>query len=158
MPSFALQDQQDRTVSTDDLRGKVVVLTFVDTQCREACPIIAGEIARAWDFLRPEERARAVAVAISTDPRDDSKARIRAFLNRHQAQNTIRYLTGPVPVMRALWHRFQILSSLESGAASTHSAPVRIYSAELVWLATQHAGADLTPRNLAHDVRVALER
>jgi len=156
MPSFVLRDQNGRTVRADDLRGNVVVLTFLDTKCREACPIIAGEIARAWNLLGPEERAGAVAIAISTNPRDDSRARIRAFLNLHRAQDTIRYLTASVPVMRALWHRFQILSSLESGAASTHSAPVRIYGRDLVWLATQHAGADLTPRNLAHDIRIAL--
>lgn len=58
--------------------------------------------------------------------------------------------------MRPLWRRFQILSSLESGKANIHSAPVRIYGPDLSWLATQHAGADLSPRNLAHDIRVAL--
>lgn len=75
-----------------------------------------------------------------------------------RAQNTIRYLIKrPLPVMRALWHQLQILSSLESGVPSTNSAPVRIYGRDLGWLATQHTGADLTPGNLAHDVRVALE-
>ena len=143
-------------VRTSGLRGKVVVLTFLDTKCREACPIIAGQIARTWSLLTPAERGQTVAIAVSTDPRDDTRPSIRAFLARHRAAGTIRYLTGAVPDMKRLWRRFQILSSLESGDADTHSAPVRIYGRDLTWLATQHAGADLSPRNLLHDIRVAL--
>jgi len=156
MPPFSLRDYDGSLVRSSELRGKVVVLTFLDTKCTEACPIIAGEVATAWRLLSRREQQQAVAVAISTDPRDDTPESIRAFLRRHRALGTFRYLTGPIPEMKRLWHSFQILSSLESGDADTHSAPVRIYSRDGVWLATQHVGADLTPRNLAHDVRVAL--
>ena len=156
LPDFELHDQDGRLVRTDDLRGKVVVLTFLDTKCREACPIIAGQIARAWSLLTAAERQAAVAIAISTDPRDDTRSSIRAFLVRHRATGTIRYLSGSVPDMKRLWRRFQILASLESGDPDSHSAPVRIYGRDLTWLATQHPGADLSPRNLLHDVRVAL--
>ena len=55
--------------------------------------------------------------------------------------------------LRQVWKRFDILSSLESGD-TLHSAPVRYDGG--VWLARLHAGVDLTPGNLAHDVRVAL--
>jgi len=155
LPEFALRDQNGGLVRRDELRGKVVVLTFLDTKCSEACPIIAGQIAHAWTLLGPVERRQTVAIAISTDPRDDTPASIRAFLSRHRAAGTIRYLTGSVPDMKRLWRRLQILSSLQSGEADIHSAPVRIYGRDLTWLATQHAGADLTPANLAHDVSVA---
>jgi protein SCO1/2 len=156
LPSFELRDHDGSLVRSSDLRGKVIVLTFLDTKCEEACPIIAGEVAAAWRLLSTEERRRTAAVAISTDPRDDTPENIRVFLRRHRALGTFRYLTGPVADMKRLWQVFQILSSLESGDADTHSAPVRIYSRDGLWLATLHAGADLTPRNLAHDVRVAL--
>jgi protein SCO1/2 len=157
LPPFELRDHDGSLVRSSDLRGKVVVLTFLDTKCTEACPIIAGEVAAAWRLLSKEERRQAVAVAISTDPRDDTPESIRAFLRRHRAFGTFLYLSGPIPEMKRLWHRFQILSSFESRDADTHSAPVRIYSRDGVWLATLHAGADLTPRNLAHDVRMALQ-
>jgi protein SCO1/2 len=158
MPDFTLHDQHSRLVRTDDLRGKVVVLTFLDTKCREACPIIAGQIAQAWRKLAPGDRARSIAVAISTDPRDDTPATIRAFLARHGATGTIQYLAGDVPDMKHLWQQFQILPTFESGDASIHSAPVRVYGRDLTWLATQHVGVDLSPANLAHDVRIALGR
>jgi hypothetical protein len=36
-----------------------------------------------------------------------------------------------------------------------HSAPVRVYDAEGRWRSTLNAGVDLTPANLAHDLRLA---
>ena len=158
LPVFALRDYTGAVMSSASLRGKVTVLTFLDTKCKEACPIIAGQIASTAALLAPDERGQVVFVAITSDPRDDTPAAIRAFLRRHRALGTLHYLSGPVPTLRRLWHSFQILSSLESGDADTHSAPVRIYSRDGIWLATQHAGADLTPANLAHDIRVALRR
>lgn len=143
-------------MSSRSLRGKVTILTFLDTRCKETCPIIAGEIAGTAALLTPEERSQVAFVAITSDPTVDTPATIRAFLQRYHADGTLHYFSGPVPTLRRLWHSFQILSSLESGDADTHSAPVRIYSRAGIWLATQHAGVDLTPANLVHDIRLAL--
>jgi cytochrome oxidase Cu insertion factor (SCO1/SenC/PrrC family) len=156
MPAFALRDQVGRLVTQQKLRGKVVVLTFLDTKCVASCPIIAGEIAATWKLLTASERSKAVAVGISVNPLDDTPANVRTFLVRHRASRSIRYLVGPMPAMRRVWRRFFVLSAAASGNASTHSAPVRVYSRNLSWLATQHVGVDLSPQNLAHDIRVAL--
>jgi cytochrome oxidase Cu insertion factor (SCO1/SenC/PrrC family) len=56
-----------------------------------------------------------VAVAISTDLRDDTHESIRAFLRRLRAPGTFRYLTGPLPEMKRLWQSFQILFLLRVG-------------------------------------------
>lgn len=53
-------------------------------------------------------------------------------------------------------HRCEILASLETGEDAVHSAPVRVYDRDSIWVPTQHTGVDLTPENLAHDIRVAL--
>lgn len=154
---FALRDDNEEVVRSSSLRGKVVVLTFLDSQCTESCPIIASQVGRAFDLLSPAERRRVYAVAISTDPEEDTTASVRSFLRRNRALGTLHYLGGgePEAKLRPLWKRFQILSSLESGEDTLHSAPVRIYDGG-VWVATLHAGVDLTPANLAHDIRVAL--
>ncbi|MGH7338365.1 MAG: cation:dicarboxylate symporter family transporter, partial [Myxococcota bacterium] len=66
LPDFKLPDNEGREVSSAALRGKVVLVTFLDTQCDESCPIIASQIGRATDRLGAEERPDVVAVAIST--------------------------------------------------------------------------------------------
>ncbi len=157
LPDFNLPDQEGREVSSAALRGKVVLVTFLDTQCDESCPIIASQIGRATDRLGAEERREVVAVAISTDPDEDTPESVRDFLRRNRAEGKLRYLVAPVPTLRPVWEEFQIAASFDTGVDTLHSAPLRIYDRQGVWASTLHAGADLTPANLAHDIRVALE-
>jgi cytochrome oxidase Cu insertion factor (SCO1/SenC/PrrC family) len=157
LPDFSLRNYDGRVVRAADLKGKVALITFLDSQCTEACPILASQIGQGIDRLSARERRHVVAVAISTDPGEDNPASVRAFLRKQGALGKLLYLAGPQAEMRALWKRFKILSSLESGEDTLHSAPLRIYDRGLVWVATLHAGVDLTPENLVHDIRVALK-
>lgn len=156
LPNFTLPDQTGRTVSAAELRGKVVAVTFLDSQCTEACPIIASQIARTLEGF-PSERLRQVAaIAISTDPEEDTPEAVQSFLAKHRAQDFLRYLVAPVERLRPVWQSFQISASFDTGIDTLHSAPVRIYDREGKWVSSLHAGADLTSENLAHDITVAL--
>lgn len=158
MSDFTLRNHDGRTVRSSDLRGRVTVLTFLDSQCTESCPVIAWTVARTLESLAPAEREQVRAVAISTDPAEDTQQNVRSFLARNRAVGRLLYLGGgqPESELRSLWNEFKILSSLESGQDALHSAPVRIYDRRGFWVATLHAGVDLTDANLAHDIRVAL--
>ncbi len=158
LPRFSLRNYDGTPVRSADLRGKVVLLTFLDSQCTDACPIIAARIGRTVDRLTVEERRQIAAVAISTEPAEDTPASVRSFLRNQRALGKLLYVSGPERDMRPLWKRFQILSSLESGEDTLHSAPVRIYDRDSLWVATLHATVDLSEDNLLHDLRVALEQ
>jgi protein SCO1/2 len=157
LPKFSLRDDAGRPVSSDDLIGKALVVTFLDTKCRESCPIIADQIRQALARLSPADRLDTVALAISVQPVVDTPTAIRDFLRRHRVQGALRYLAGSEAQLRPVWNAFQVLPALDSGSSDIHSAPVRIYDRGGVWISTQSAGADLTPANLAHDVGVALK-
>lgn len=158
MSDFTLRNYDGRLVRSSDLRGRVTLLTFLDSQCRESCPVIAWTVARTMDILTPAQRKDVRAVAISTDPAEDTRPSVRRFLARNRAGGRLLYVGGAQPEskLRGVWKAFQILSSLESGQDTLHSAPVRIYDRSGAWVATLHAGADLAEANLAHDIRVAL--
>jgi len=160
MPEFALHNYDGRLILSDSLRGRITVLTFLDSQCTESCPVIAWTVARAIDGLTRAERKHVEVVAISTDPAEDTTASVRRFLAGNRANGRLLFVGGGEPErkLRRLWTEFQILSSLESGNDALHSAPVRIYDRGGSWVATLHAGADLSEANLAHDIRVALGR
>lgn len=160
MGEFALRSHDGRVVRSGDLRGRVVVLTFLDSQCTESCPVIAWTVARALDALAPAEREQVVAVAITTDPAEDTRASVRRFLTRNRANGQLLYVGGgqPADVLRGVWKSFFVLSSLESGEDTLHSAPVRVYDRSGTWVSTLHTGADLTEASLANDVRIALGR
>jgi len=150
MPDFRVGE-----LTSESLRGKAVAVTFLDTQCTEACPIIAAQVGEAIRAL-VEDRSRVVALAFSVDPVNDTPARISSFLARYRAQGELRYVDGPVAELRPVWKGFKVLPSLDTGSSNMHSAPVRIFDVEGRWRSTLHPGVDLTAANLAHDLEAAL--
>lgn len=155
-PEFELRSYTGALVRMRELRGKAVAVTFLDTQCTEACPIVAAEIGRALDLLPAGSRGQVAALAISVDPDEDTPRRVRSFLRRQRAERALDYLIGPEKELARVWEAFKIVPSVETGDDEIHSAPVRVFDPEGTWVATLHAGVDLTGENLAHDLRVAL--
>jgi cytochrome oxidase Cu insertion factor (SCO1/SenC/PrrC family) len=156
LPRFRLRNYTGELVRSDSLREKVVLVTFLESKCVEACPIIAAEIRQGLALLTAAERRQVAAVAVSTHPGDDTPANVRAFVQRHRLVGRLDYLIGSEQELRSVWRKFHILSALESGDADTHSAPIRVFDRDGEWVTTLHPGVDLTPGNLAHDVREAL--
>jgi protein SCO1 len=154
---FRLRSYTGREVSMSELRDKVLVLTFLDAQCEESCPVIAATAPRALARLDADDRRRVAVVAISTDPREDTPAAVRGFLRRYGAADTLEYLIGPAAAVRRTWRDYGVLPSEQTGSDTLHSAPVRIYAPGGEWVSSLGAGADLSPRNLAHDIQVAID-
>ena len=144
-------------MSGDELRGRVVVLTFLSTNCRAQCPPTASTIRVAMADLTDAERAEVAAVAISIDPAFDTPAAARAFLAERELTDLMRYLIGAAEELQPVWDEFQVLSSIDTGSSDSHSVPVRIYDRDGVWVSSLRTD-DLTPDNLVHDVREALGR
>jgi len=156
LPEFRLRDYTGRAFGSRELRGRGVLVTFLETKCREACPILASQIGDALRLLSPDERRSVVAIAISTHPHDDTPASVRAFLRAHRVVGRMQYLLGSEAELRPVWNAFFVLSALDSGDADTHSASVRVFDRRGRWISTLHPRVDLTAENLAHDARVAL--
>ncbi len=156
MPKFTLRDHRGRVIDSSDLLGKVTLVTFLDTDCKTKCPIIAAQIGDGLRLLSPAEQGAVVPLAISVNPASDTPQSVPTFLRRRQAEQ-LDFLLGPVRALRPVWRSFHVLSAAETGNADIHSADVRIFDRRGIWVATQHAGVDLTPSNLAHDIRIALE-
>ena len=57
-PAFTLTDQHGRTVTLASLRGKVVLLTFLDPVCTGDCPLEAQEFRQAGQLLAADTAGR----------------------------------------------------------------------------------------------------
>jgi protein SCO1/2 len=156
LAQFSLRDESGRVVTTRSLQGKATLVTFLDTACRQACPIIASEVGAGFSLLRADERSRAAALAITVDPERDTPAAVRRFLRRRGLSGSLRYLVASRARLRPVWHRFYVQPVVPGASADIHSDPVRIYNRDGVWVSTLTAGVDLTAANVAHDVRRAL--
>ena len=58
--------------------------------------------------------------------------------------------------MRPVWKDFRVLPATQTGSDNIHSADVRIFDRQGTWVSSLHAGVDLTPANLVHDIRAAM--
>ena len=108
-PGFTLTDQAGKTTALSSLRGKVVVLQFMDPHCTDICPIVSQEFVDAYHKLGPAARNVAF-VAINVNQYHASVADMAAY-SRQEALNTIpswHFFTGPVPALKTAWRDYNI--------------------------------------------------
>ena len=122
-PPFRLTDQHGRPVSLASMRGKVVLLTFLDPVCTSDCPLIAQEFRYAGQLLAAHERDVAL-VAITLSPTYHSTAVVGAF-DRQERLDTVPnwlYLTGNLATLRQIWHAYGVTAyDLPAGAMTAHN-------------------------------------
>jgi cytochrome oxidase Cu insertion factor (SCO1/SenC/PrrC family) len=94
-PAFSLTDQHGQHVTLASLRGKVILLTFLDDTCSVDCPLIAQEFRQAGQLLAADSR-QVELVAINYNPLYTQVSYIQAF-DRQEGMAGVPnwlYLTG----------------------------------------------------------------
>lgn len=122
-PGFSLTDQNGRTVSLASLRGRVVLMTFLDPVCTSDCPIIAQEFKQTGQMLGAQA-ANVELVAVVANPTYRSTAFTRAF-DRQEGLATVPnwlYLTGSLSQLGAVWRQYGVaVENLPAGAMAAHN-------------------------------------
>src|SRR5262249_7181952 len=122
-PAFALTDQDGRQVSLASLRGKVVLLTFLDPVCTSDCPLIAQEFREADHVLGASSR-HVELVAIVANPVYRSTAYTRAFDSQEGLSGVPNwlYLTGSLTQLRQAWNSYGVAAQiLPAGGMIAHN-------------------------------------
>ena len=145
---FTLEDQAGHRVSLAGYRGQAVILAFLSSTCGATCTLIAQQIRGALDEL-----PRPVPVLfVSVDPRADTKAQVKRFLERVALSGRVRYLSGSPAVLRPIWRAYGIVPVSSDRAAFERAASVLLLDRngrERVIFGVEQ----LTPEGVAHDVR-----
>ncbi|MGO9218464.1 MAG: SCO family protein [Streptosporangiaceae bacterium] len=122
-PAFTLTNQHGRAVSLASLRGKVVLLTFLDPVCTSDCPLIAQEFRQADQLLAGQSR-QVELVAVVTNPLYTQPAYTQAF-DRQEHMDTLanwQYLTGSAAQLKKVWRQYGIAAQvLPAGGMIGHS-------------------------------------
>jgi protein SCO1/2 len=96
---FRLVDQNGKTVTDADLKGKWSLVYFGYTHCPDACPTALNDIAIALDQLGPKREA-VRSVFITVDPERDTPEVLKAYVTSFDA--AILALSGsPEEIARA---------------------------------------------------------
>jgi cytochrome oxidase Cu insertion factor (SCO1/SenC/PrrC family) len=104
-PQFRLQDGNGAPVSLAALRGRPVIVTFIDPVCRNLCPLEAAALGEAVRDLGP--RAPAV-VAVSVNPWADTRANFRADARHWRLPPSWRWATGSPAALARVWRSYAI--------------------------------------------------
>lgn len=64
-PAFTLADEAGRTISLRGLRGRSVVLAFMDPLCKQECPIEGRALAAAERQVAPAQRSTVLIVSVN---------------------------------------------------------------------------------------------
>src|SRR5262245_26218408 len=116
---FSLTERNGKTVTRDDLLGKVWITSFVFTHCSGACPQLAASMARLQKELA--DKPDVVLVTITVDPDRDTPKVLQEYAQRFQADSQRwLFLTGKQDDIYTLIKKgFQDSVEQNTGAART---------------------------------------
>ena len=108
-PGFTLTDQGGQAMSLASLRGRVVVLEFMDPHCTDICPIVSQEFIDAYRDLGASA-PHVVFLAVNVNRYHLQVADVAAFSAEQRLTKVPawHFLTGSYPSLRAAWQAYQI--------------------------------------------------
>jgi cytochrome oxidase Cu insertion factor (SCO1/SenC/PrrC family) len=110
-PEFHLRDQRGAPVSVRGLRGKPVVIAFIDPVCRNLCPLEAAALGKVVRDLG--SRAPAV-VAVSVNPWADTSANFKADARAWQLPSSWRWATGSRAGLARVWRSYGVTVQVQT--------------------------------------------
>jgi protein SCO1 len=120
-PDFTLHDQSGQEVSIGAQRGKLVVLTFLYTNCPDVCPLIAENLNRGLRQLG-SKRGEVRVLAVSVDPEGDTPKSVRAFVKAHHLVPEFHYLTGSRAELMKIWKAYNVAAVARDPELVDHTA------------------------------------
>jgi protein SCO1 len=102
---FSLTDQDGRTVSDQDLRGKPFLVFFGYTHCPDICPTTLFDLSEVLRSLGPDAD-RVSAAFITVDPERDTSATLKDYLSSFDPH--LRGLTGDADAIRAVTKAYRV--------------------------------------------------
>ena len=153
LPGFTLHDQSGRAVSLAAQRGKLVLLTFLYTHCKDVCPLTAQNLSGAVQMLGAK-RDDVRVLAISVDPRGDTPGAVRHFVRVHRLVPQFHYLICSKTQLAHIWQEYSVTSVKRRSGDIDHTLYTVL--ADRSGKARVLYDATATPVDLAHDLRLLL--
>ena len=152
-PDFTLTDgPTGDVVALSALRGKVVVLTFLYTNCPDVCPLTAEKLRDARD--RVGQPADLALVAVSVDPRQDTPQATREFVRAHRLDGAMRFLIGDAAALARVWQVYGIAAIPAEESSVVHNDAIYLIDKQGRERSLLHSDVDVGA--LAASLRVLL--
>ena len=107
LPNLPVTTHRGETVRFYDdlLDGKIVVLSFIYTSCRDICPMVTARLAQLEDRLSDVMGKDVFFVSVSVDPEVDTPAKLKEYADAFQAGSGWSFITGKSEDIGAIRHK-----------------------------------------------------
>jgi cytochrome oxidase Cu insertion factor (SCO1/SenC/PrrC family) len=145
-PALSLRDEAGRMLSLRSQHGRVVLLTFLDSRCRSACPLDGRRLGTLERDLRG---SRAELLVVSVDPWADTARSAKAFAARAGWRGPWHWLLGSPRALRPVWRAYKI--AVQRAGDIVHTRALYLIDAG-GYLRTVYL-EPVEPAAVAHDAR-----
>lgn len=120
VPDFTLTNQHSQQVSLSNFKGKVVLVTFLYTQCPypEKCPMLAQKLNKLRELLDQVESAKGQfqVLSITLDPKRDTPEALKKYA-QGQDENATNwtFLTGKPGEINKIASMFGVIYYTDKG-------------------------------------------
>jgi cytochrome oxidase Cu insertion factor (SCO1/SenC/PrrC family) len=113
-PNLRLTNQFGQQMSLSQLHGKIVLLSFEDSECTTVCPLTTQSMVWAKQLLGPAGDAVRL-VGVDANPTATTVSDVMAYSRAHGMVNQWDFLTGSVAQLKAAWSAYNIAVQIEQG-------------------------------------------
>ena len=109
-PDFQLTDQNGSVVSLSDFRGKVVVLTFMDSKCYDTCPLTAAHFREVYRQLNSNEAKQVVFLGVNVNVEENTVADVLETTRGWHLDEipSWHFLTGNREELMPVWKNYGV--------------------------------------------------
>jgi len=151
-PPFALTSQDGKPVALADLRGKVVALTFIYTQCPDICPMLTQKMVQVQDELGADFGKKIAFVSISLDPEHDTPEVLKDYAQFWGAKpEGWSFLTGSPEAVRDVTRRYGVFFAKKEDGSVDHTQLTTLVDVD-GQMRVQYLGARFDPEEFRRDL------
>ena len=157
-PPFTLTSQDSRPVALADLRGKVVAVTFIYTECPDICPMLTQKMVQVQDELGEDFGKKIAFISISLDPEHDTPEVLKDYAQFWGAKpEGWSFLTGSIEAVRDVTRRYGVFFSKKEDGSVEHSQLTTLVDAD-GQMRVQYLGARFDPEEFRRDLMSLVDK
>jgi protein SCO1 len=151
-PPFTLTSQEGKPVSLADLRGKVVALTFIYTECPDICPLLTQKMVQVQDELGADFGKKIAFVSVTLNPEHDTPEILKDYAQFWGAKpEGWSFLTGSLEAVRDVTRRYGVFFAKQKDGSVEHSQLTTLIDAA-GQMRVQYIGARFDPEEFRRDL------
>jgi protein SCO1/2 len=153
---FTLTTHTGARFSLRELRGKVVVVTFIYTTCSDTCPLLTEKLVGLQGRLGADFGRRVFFASVTVDPERDTPETLKRYAEAHGAHSAgWAFLAGTPAEILDVKRKYGVFSRSNPRGDVDHTFLTSLIDGEGI-LRVQYLGVRFDPSEMLRDLKSLL--